>query len=399
MSRRILSALALGLAAVVLAACAGMPTAGSVQQGMSAADATDSTEIVFRPASPQQGATPAQIVEGFVAAGTSPSGGWAIAREYLAESIRQEWKPTAAVTVDSLADRVLAEIDEDSFAYTVSPVAEVDETGAYAETDAGSSTLPFELAKQADGEWRITELEDGIVLDRSLFPAVFRAYSLMYFDPSWQSLVPDVRWFAIRDNTVSRIVKELLDGAPSPWLTGAVVSAFPDDISAPTTVPVTSERVAHVEVPSSALALPPAQQARMQVQLEASLASANVADVVMTVGTIDLDVSPASVRSTRVDARPAVLTEDGFGFLASDELQPIAGLTEGLSDSPALADATAIELSPDQDFAAVQLPSGDVVRLRDDQSFDTVDARTGLIAPSVDGFGYVWSVPGAHPTA
>ncbi|MFT4228958.1 MAG: LpqB family beta-propeller domain-containing protein, partial [Microbacterium sp.] len=90
---------------------------------------------------------------------------------------------------------------------------------------------------------------------------------------------------------------------------------------------------------------------------------------------------------------------DGFGFLASDELQPIAGLTEGLSDNPALADATAIELSPDQDFAALQLPSGDVVRLRDDQSFDTVDARAGLIAPSVDGFGYVWSVPGAHPTA
>ena len=49
-------------------------------------------------------------------------------------------------------------------------VATVDANGALRARRCRSATAPFELAKQDDGEWRITEAPDGIVLDRDVFP-------------------------------------------------------------------------------------------------------------------------------------------------------------------------------------------------------------------------------------
>jgi hypothetical protein len=397
--RRLVASVVVAIVALALTACAGMPTTGSVQQGLAPGTGDESLELAFRPASPQRGATPEQIVQGFIAAGTSPAGNWAIAREFLAPAIAQQWDPDAGVTVDDLARRQWLEVTDTAFQLTVSPVAGVDDTGAYAERDAGTSTLGFDLAKQSDGQWRITKVDDGVVLDRTLFPKVFRAYPLMFFDPGWHYLVPDVRWFAARDNTATRIVRQLIDGGPSPWLVGAVATAFPDEIDAPNPVVVTSEKVAQIEVPPATLGLSTTQLGRMQAQLEATLASANITDAVMTVGTVDIDVAPAVTRSTRVDVRPAVRTKDGFGFLAGSELQPIAGISQAMDKADALQGANAIELSPDRDFAAVRVPSGAVVRVKSDQKFADADTRGGLVRPTVDGLGYIWTVPANRPSA
>ena len=81
MRRGILAPVFALLAALVLSACAGMPTAGTVQQGLSPDTSDDGFEVAFRPSSPQPGATPEQIIEGFVAAATSPTDGWQVARQ------------------------------------------------------------------------------------------------------------------------------------------------------------------------------------------------------------------------------------------------------------------------------------------------------------------------------
>jgi hypothetical protein len=90
-----------------------------------------------------------------------------------------------------------------------------------------------------------------------------------------------------------------------------------------------------------------------------------------------------------------VLTKDGFGFLVGDELQPIAGITEGMKNLAPVS----IELTPDRRVAAVRVQSGAVVRLREDQKNVVVDDRAGLINPTVDGDSYIWSVPAARPSA
>lgn len=59
----------------------------------------------------------------------------------------------------------------------------------------------------------------------------------------------------------------------------------------------------------------------------------------------------------------------------------------------------ASDLSPDLDFAALQLDSGEVMRLNSDESYVSVDARDGLVMPTVDRYGYIWTVPATRPAS
>ena len=107
-----------------------------------------------------------------------------------------------------------------------------------------------------------------------------------------------------------------------------------------------------------------------------------------------LDTTPVATRSMRVDVRPLVLNADGFGFLSGSSVEPI----RGLSDVMPSVDAAAIQVNPDRDTAAVQTTDGAVVRVQADGDTSVLDSRTGLVAPSIDPGGYIWSVPGADPT-
>ena len=83
--RGILSAI-VAVAALVLSACAGLPVSGPVNPGLSAGTDAGSPEFLFRPDEPQPGATPEQIVEGFIRAGSGPgpAANWEVARMFLA---------------------------------------------------------------------------------------------------------------------------------------------------------------------------------------------------------------------------------------------------------------------------------------------------------------------------
>ena len=86
-------------------------------------------------------------------------------------------------------------------------------------------------SRKVGGQWRISELPNGIVLSRDNFENSFSEYPLYFFDPDFRYLVPDVRWFPNCSGTVAdRIVNALLAG-PSNWLQGGVVTtAFPADV-------------------------------------------------------------------------------------------------------------------------------------------------------------------------
>jgi hypothetical protein len=396
MSRRrgLLSAAGAFLAALALAGCAGLPVTGRVNEGLPAGEGLGSPGFIAVPDRPIPGATPEQIVEGFIRAGTGPADSWAIARLFLAPEIAESWQPDAGVRIDVPGERVYASPAEGEVTLSLSSVATVDDTGAYENSEDVSETLPFRLAIQPDGEWRITEAPDGIVLDRDQFPNVFHDYALMYFDPTWQYLVPDVRWFPAT-SSATYISKALIDGAPSPWLAEAVSTAFPEAVElASPSVPVSADGVAQVELDRNALSVDGGGLSRMQAQLEASLATAGVSDVTMSVSSTALDVAPAQTRSTRIDPRPLVLTEDEFGFLAGDEIGEIAGLSDLMVDIP----AESIELSPARSAAAVQLDDGTSGRVSADGRFDIFDTRPGIVAPTIDPRGFIWSVPRGAPS-
>lgn len=381
------------LLAVLLSACTGLPTSGPVVAGESIDDEGGSVDFSFLPDAPPPGATPEQIVSGFLAAGSGPRDDWGTARQFLSPDARSTWQPTARATIDLPGERMFSTSADGTVTVTVTPEADVDATGALSMVDGGSMPLSFRLV-EVDGEWRISQAPDGVVLDRARFQAVFREYSVMYFDPTWSYLVPDRRWFPAT-NAATHIAEALIDGEPSPWLAGSVSSAFPSNLELATRAVPLESGIAQVPLSQSALAIVPDTRNRMQAQLEASLQSAGVIGAQMSVDGEPVAAQAVEVRPIRVDVRPLVLTDDAFGFLSGSEIEPIAGL------SPAITglDPVAVQVDADRTAAAVRSAAGAVLRVESDGTFEVVDERSGLVDPSIDPRGYIWSVPAGSPAS
>lgn len=389
--RRALALMSLALV-FALTACTGLPTTGYVNPGRGP-QSDDAQAFAFVPDGPQDDASPSEIVEGFLRAGSGPADDWATAKLFLASGT--QWDPRARVTIDRLADR-RATPSDDGTAVTVSlsTVAGVDGDGAYAPSASGSAeTLGFTLTR-VDDQWRITSAPDGVVLYEEVFPTVYQAASIAYFDPSWSFIVPDVRWFP-RALVASRVATALVDGQPSAWLAGAVKTAFPEELSlVGRSVTLSSGGVAQVQLPRAALSLDRTTLDRMQTQLARSLASAGISEVQMTVEGTPVTASEVSVRVTRVDPSPAVLTALGeFGTLSGDQVESVEGLSEAVES---LVPST-VELEADRSLAAVRTQQGSVASALADGRTFLLDERPGLIAPSIDGEGAIWSVPSSAP--
>ncbi|QLD12588.1 LpqB family beta-propeller domain-containing protein [Microbacterium oleivorans] len=381
------------LLVALLTGCTGLPTSGPVVAGEAIDEEAGSVDFSFLPDDPPPGATPEQIVSGFLAAGSGPRDDWGTARQFLAPDFRSSWQPTARATIDLPGERVFSTAADGTVTVSVTPEASVDATGALSMTDGGSMPLSFSLI-DVGGEWRISEAPDGVVLDRARFQAVFREYSVMYFDLSWSYLVPDRRWFPAT-NAATHITEALIDGEPSPWLAGAVATAFPSSLELATRAVPLEAGVAQVPLSQSALAIVPDTRDRMQAQLVASLQSAGILGAQMSVDGEPVAAQAVEIRPIRVDVRPVVLTDDAFGFLSGSEVEPIPGL------SPAIAglDPVAVQVAADRSLAAVRTAAGAVVRARSDGTFEVVDERPGLVDPTIDSEGYIWSVPAGTPSA
>jgi hypothetical protein len=390
--RSILSVIVVVLA-IALSACSGLPTSGKVNYGLSTSNAPDAEDVSFLlPDSPQPGATPEQIVEGFIRAGSGPGAraNWDRAREFLTPEFAEVWDPSAGVIVDVFEDRSTSETEEGVVSMSVTAVATVDDRGAYERTEVGEQVLPFELA-QVGGEWRIALAQDGVVLDRDEFPRVFHNYSVMYYDPSWQFLVPDARWYPT--TAAAGLVALALNEPPSARLDEAVESAFPEGVTVLAALPRPGNAY-EVDLSESALAADRETIDRMYTQIRASLATAGVTDVELTVQSAPIDAETVAVRSTRVPGAPLVLTEEGFGFLAGgDEIEPIPGLSEVVQEFAPVA----VQVDPARETAAVQQEDGAVSVVRADETWDVLDTRPNLIDPSIDPFGIVWTVPTDRP--
>lgn len=380
--------------AVTLTACGALPTSGPVNAGQPIADDSSAGDLVFLPDAPAKDATPQQIVEGFIAAGSGPRDNWAIAHLYLAPEFSSEWDPREGVAVYDPGERVLTETAEDEFVLSLTPSAYVDATGEMSATgESAALELTFQLAQQADGQWRITQAPQGIILDRNRFVTVFGSYSLQFFDPTWTYLVPDERWFP-RQYAATRIAAELVNGGPSPWLVGAVATAFTDAARLATLSVPQQLGVAAVSLQEGARSLDRTTLDRMQTQLEASLTQARVDQVDMLVDGQVLTAEALTPRPTRVDTNPLVRTADDFGFLAGGAVVEIPGLSKSIL----ALEATDIEVDADHTLAAVRDANGTVLRV-DADGADRVDLRPGLLPPSIDPAGYVWSVPQSSPGA
>lgn len=183
---RVLAGVVAAVAVLTMTGCTGLPTSGQVNVGLSLEDGLPDFDPNQIASGPTDGASPQDIVAGFLEAGVTPTEGWSTARLFLTPEFANQWRADAGVTIDaSLSSRSFETAAEDEnpeeaeadVAVTLDQVAGVDDTGAYTPAP-GTAKSAFHLVLNDDGQWRISEAPDGIVLDADSFEQVYDRHVL-----------------------------------------------------------------------------------------------------------------------------------------------------------------------------------------------------------------------------
>ncbi len=388
--QRLVTALAV-VPALLLTGCVSVPFSGDVELGGDLSAGVD-IDVDLSPSGPSEGATQEEILRGFLAATTAAQNNYGIARSYLAAEAADVWNPYESTLVRA-REGVIAQVDEATLTYSVPIVASVDAVGRYSVADdAATQTLPAFRFVQEEGEWRIAELGNGILISQQAFPSAFSQHTLYYWDAAFRNLVPDLRWFPSRSEVATRIVRAVLE-PPTSWLgQGATVSAIPAGTQL-ALAPVSVEAgIAQIDLTSEVLSLTDVERQRLRLQLAASLrAVSGVVGVQLTVDQNAVAIPDWTAGAPdvvpQVDPRVLLRTEEGFGFATGADVEPLGTL------SPAIIElgATAVALASSRTLATALTAEGVWALRAGDSPPVLLDDRPGLIAPSIDGYQFVWS--------
>lgn len=380
------------LALALVAGCAGLPSAGSVQEGLERAPEPEG--IVFLAPDPQPGGSPEQIVEGFLDAATAGvADRFETAQKYLTDDARQEWEPSAGVTIYAGSTPPVVALERPGRVTVTVPVAAyVDASGVYVEAGP-DSTESFEFGLlRVEGQWRISDLDDGVLISGVNFGTQYRQVPLAFLSPDGRYVIPDPRWFP-EQNPASFAVNALL-GGPSEWMLPGVITAIPAGTSAePVSV---SDGTAEVRLSESALTASPADRALIAAQLQHTLTQLpQVRRVKIFVGDVPYADDATSARLI-VDPpgghAPAVLLEDGVYLASGSTMTLLEGYTVE-EDVPYTALAVPYgDLTEAGQPIAVRIGTkriGTLARGRVEAA--TLMEGTALLAPSFDDHGWLWS--------
>lgn len=298
------------LAILVLAGCsnvpnlsvARVPTTGPIEQGPQLGTSADGQfiRVIARP--PREGMTRTQVVQGFLDASASFDGDHAVARQFLTVDASSRWDPGAGVSVYEGLPALNQAPARVTLRATQS--GEILTNGRYEVSSPGTELVKrFEMTR-VNGEWRISDVPQGLVLSNADIDRAFRAYSIYYFNPSFDTLVPDARLIPVFGAGRATTLVKLLLGGPNSWLEPAVRTAFPDGITLES-VPVDGG-VALVDLPSAVRLADEQVQRAMSQQLVWTLRQLpDVAAVQIAAGGAPLDV-PGVANPQPRDAWPGV---------------------------------------------------------------------------------------------
>jgi len=377
--------------AVSLGACTEIPRSGNVES-VGFDEIPADSDVEFLPPGPSVGASQEEILLGFIAAGTAAQNNYRVARSYLATPSQEEWNPNQVALIRA-GEAQVTEVDDTTLGYGVPVLASVDESGRYDQAATiGFQDLTFEFVRE-QGEWRIDNPPPGIVLTELAFREAFSSFRLYYFSADYREVVPDVRWFATRGDVLSKIVRGLID-APTFWLNqGATVTAFPPGVGlvAP---PVVVGGQAQVDLTDGLLDTDEIQRQRIMQQLSLSLQQVpGVVGVDVSVNQIPLAIElPGDDQftlSTGRDARTMVLRGREFGYIQGGRIEKVAGISEGVEERrPTIAFFSPLR----QEAAIINAEGLWRIGAGGSASAEPLDSREGLIRPTIDNCGMLWSV-------
>lgn len=216
--RRTAVAAVLGL---LLSGCSTVPTE-SVAVAITQVSGGPDAPVGVEPLSPEPGASPEEIVRGFIESSASTAQGRPVSREYLTAERAQSWDDTASITVIEPEISAVTSGPETTVKVTGQLAGTVDQAGIFSpDIDPFSIELPM---VQENEEWRIAEPLAGIFITRTDFERAYEQRDVYFLDGTGRFVVPDPRFF-VRGGRVqsTQLVERLLAG-PSLWLAPAVVN-------------------------------------------------------------------------------------------------------------------------------------------------------------------------------
>jgi len=230
---------------------ARVPTSGPIKQGEEIGGFQDDQviRVIARP--PRPGMTQLQVVQGFIDASASFDGDHQVARQYLTAEASRAWDTSAGVHI---YQSVLSLTDVGSTVRAVGPTAgEISPIGRMTLAEPGTNVSETFLLVRDDGEWRIRQAPPGLLLSQSDVDRSFRSYPIYFFNPSFESLVPDPRMIPLSAaGTATTLARALLSG-PSDWLQPAVRTAFATGVKLRIDAVPVDGGVAHVDLTANAL--------------------------------------------------------------------------------------------------------------------------------------------------
>lgn len=388
---RLLHAAAI-VAALALTGCVSVPTAGPVEPG-AMPSGSSSARVQIEPAPPVPDASPSLVVEGFLHAMSNSVGDYAIARSYLSEAARDAWRPRRGVLVYD--DSYPVTVSEDSVVLEAPLEGELGPDGSFTHVFK-TYRIDFGLVKDQTGQWRITNPPNGVLISQYLFERFYEQYNLYFFEPSYQTLVPDPIFVERSSQPATSLLGALLKG-PSQWLRPAVASAFPGETTASLATPV-GNGVVDVFLNGSLANLNGTQRSRMAAQIVWTLRQVREVPGVRLFlngqnyrvpeqnadGVIAMDayggVDPVSVGSDELyvanaDGLSIVLSDDAearterVGGSCAEVFEPISSFTVTPASGPArrLAAVTSgrlvtCGLAPGSELATASAIGGDILR-------------------------------------
>lgn len=384
-------ALATGL---MISGCASIPRSGPVHQVEPPA-ATATEETMPAVAGPEDGMSPEEVVQGFLAAGQGQDDDYAVARQYLTSELAGTWRPYARTVVFSGAAGIQQGLEEDQVRVSVDARAMIDSNGTMQRQEAGSSEgMDVDLV-QVDGQWRISEVPDGVLVPASNLDDLYQPYNLYFLADDGQTVVPDPRWFPDRPGVSTSLVRALLNG-PASYLEGSVETAFPEDTALEgASVPVQDgTATVSLDVPNNS-AVDVASNREMYSQLTLTLlALGNVSQVDLLAGGGQMDLGAGdeatlSADSIEVPSRQIGLDGDQLVFQQGGQSSPDGDLADTLSGQ----DPSHPAMNIDTDGFAALVDGDSAMVTFTTTSTEPAERVTGegLSAPSVDTQGWAWT--------
>jgi hypothetical protein len=374
-TRRAAVALLLGVA-LLTSGCVGLPESGPVHTEPAGSQVEDQAPVDFTPDGPRRGAAPIEIVRGFLVAMQATPLNTSVARQYLTAEGNSGWVPERGTVVYTDEARTS---EGDDVRLRLDDTVALDGRGSWLGR-GGDRAYRLHLTRE-NGQWRISDPPNRLLIPLSHFESRFNQYFLYFFDKSGEILVPEPVYVPTGAQAPTSLVNGLLQG-PGRDLLGVERTFLPartrlDDIS----VPLSQEGTAEVPLSDEVLDLDDEQLSLVFAQLAWTLAQLpGVERLRVTVDGSPLDLpgeGEDSAVSDWSEYNPSVAwaSQALFGVRRGQVVTLVAGQERRISGPFGSLDLGIDEI-------AVDLPAEQVAA--------TTDAGTVLVAPRS-------RVPGTEP--